>query len=191
MASVWAQSVRRSLDDALELLGEVVSQCPDELWQRPMWPVRAAEIVGDVRDARGELVTEPVQREALVQRWSAPWSVACHALEVLDYDLVGELDRWAAPSPFTGRPHWQTFASLPVAFSRSQIRGYVEHCRQRVHDMFAGMTDDKAAALLPSPHRYQGKPYAWIVTGLVGHTTAHATQIRQFTTTFGSANAVG
>ena len=29
--------------------------------------------------------------------------------------------------------------------------------------------------------RYAGKPHAWIVTSLIGHTTAHATQIRQFT----------
>ena len=33
----------------------------------------------------------------------------------------------------------------------------------------------------PATHRYAGKPYAWIVTSLIGHTTAHATQIRQFT----------
>lgn len=128
-------------------------------------------------------VTDPAQRDALVQRWSAPWSVPWHALEVLDYDLAGELEAWAPPSPFAGNPHWQTFTSLTVAWSQSEIGGYIDHCRQRVHDTFIGMTEDKAASLLLPPHRYEGKPYAWIVTSLVGHTTAHATQIRQFTST--------
>jgi hypothetical protein len=45
------------------------------------------------------------------------------------------------------------------------------------------MTEDKAATPLPPTHRYAGQPYAWIVTSLIGHTTAHATQIRQFNTT--------
>ncbi|MHB8504668.1 MAG: hypothetical protein ACYDEN_02935 [Acidimicrobiales bacterium] len=53
------------------------------------------------------------------------------------------------------------------------------------------MIEEKAAALLPLAHRYQGRPYAWIVTSLVGHTTAHATQIRQFiTTAVGSPDAL-
>jgi hypothetical protein len=34
------------------------------------------------------------------------------------------------------------------------------------------------------PNRYRGTPYAWIVASLVGHTTAHATQIRQFAAAF-------
>ena len=45
------------------------------------------------------------------------------------------------------------------------------------------MTEEKAATLLPPGHHYQGRPYASITTSLVGHTTAHATQIRQFITT--------
>jgi len=182
MLSVWVESVRRSLDEALELLAAAVRDCPDELWRAPMWRVQASEIVGEVRDVGGRPVTDPAQRDALVQRWSAPWSVAWHALGILDYDLTGELDAWAPPPPFAGKPHWQTFTSLPVPWSPSEIGGYIDYCRQRVRDTLVGMTEDKAATLLPPEHRYKGRPYAWIVTSLVGHTTAHATQIRQLTT---------
>jgi hypothetical protein len=183
MGSVWVKSVGRGLDAALELLAAAVRDCPDGLWREPMWGVQASEIVGEVRDSGGRPVTDPAQRDALVQRWSAPWSVAWHALEVLDYDLAGELDAWAPPPPFAGKPHWQTFTSLPVPWSQSEIGGYVDYCRQRVRDTLTSMTEEKAAALLPPAHRYQGQPYAGIVTSLVGHTTAHATQIRQFITT--------
>ncbi|WP_375478849.1 hypothetical protein [uncultured Jatrophihabitans sp.] len=182
MPSVWQASVGRSLDEALDLFAETVRDCPDDLWRAPMWRVQASEIVAEARDVSGRPVTDPAQREAMVQRWSAPWSVAWHALEVLDYDLAGELNTWAPPPPFAGKPHWQTFTSLPVPWSRSEISGYTDYCRQRVRDTLFGMTEDKAATLLPPAHRYAGRPYAWIVTSLVGHTTAHATQIRQFTT---------
>lgn len=183
MESVWVESVGRSLDEALEMLAAAVGDCPDELWTASMWSVRAAEIVGDVRDVDGRPVTDPAERDALVQRWSAPWSVAWHALEVLDYDLAGGLDGWVPPPPFAGKPHWQMFASLPVPWSRSEIGAYVEHCRHRVRETLSVMTEEKAMALLPPAHRYGGQPYAWILTSLVGHTSAHATQIRQFITT--------
>ena len=156
-----------------------------------MWRVQASEIIGEIRDSDGSPITDTAQRDARIQRWSEPWSVAWHALEVLDYDLAGELGTWAPPAPFAGNPHWRTFGSLRVSWSRSEIAGYIDHCRRQVRDTFDGMTDDKAATLLPAAHRYAGKPYAWIVTSLIAHTTAHATQIRQFTTTVGTPDSPG
>lgn len=188
MPSVWGLSVRGGLDQALALLADVVRNCPDELWQVPMWRVDAAEIVGAVRDVDGHAVTESAQRETLVQRWSTPWSVAWHVLEVLDYDLTSELDVWAPPPPFAGKPHWQTFTSLPVPWSKADISGYIDYCRQRVHDTLTDMTEERAAIALPPAHRYRDRPYAQIVTSLIGHTTAHATQIRQFVDAAAPAN---
>lgn len=187
MSSVWGASVRRSLDEAVELVARVVQDCPDDLWRVPMWRVDPAEIVGETRDVDGNLVTEPARREALVQRWSAPWSVAWHALEVLDYDLAGGLEAWAPPAPFADSPHWRTFTSLREPWSKSEIGEYAEYCRRRVHDTLADLSEAKAATVLPPAHRYGGIPYAWVVTSLVGHTTAHAIQIRQLVAASGSA----
>jgi uncharacterized damage-inducible protein DinB len=63
--------------------------------------------------------------------------------------------------------------------------GYVDYCRQRAHNTLEGMTDEKAATPLPPAHRYRGQPYAWIITGLVVHTTEHSSQIQQFITAAG------
>ncbi|WP_151084510.1 DinB family protein [Nocardioides cynanchi] len=183
MGTIWADSVRRSLNEAVDLLGAVIHDCPDELWRVPMWRVQPSEIVGEVYDDAGVPISGSARREERVQRWSQPWSVAWHALEVLDYDLAGELVPWSPPPPFAGNPHWQTFTSLPVGWSRPELAGYVAHCRGRIHDVLGDLTEDGAATLLPATHRYAGKPYAWIVTSLIGHTTAHAVQIRQFTST--------
>ena len=179
MVTVWLGSVRRSLHDALDLMAAAVNECPDHLWESSMWWVDVTEIVGEARDARGNPVNDPELRSALVQRWSAPWSVAWHALEVLDYDLAGELQAWEPPAPFAGNPHWLTFTSRP-AWTKAEIATYVDHCRRRVNETFVDMTAEKAASSLPAVHRNGGQPYARIVTSLIGHTTAHAMQIRQF-----------
>jgi hypothetical protein len=179
MESIWGRSVCHSLDEALEMLAATVRDCPNDLWQTPMWTVDPPEMAVEVYDVDDRPVTDPAQRSTLVQRWSTPWSVAWHALEVLDYDLTGELDAWAPPPPFTDKPHWRTFTSLPVPWTPVEIGAYVDYCRRRVHDTLSGMTEDEAATLLPAAHRYQGTSYAGNVTSLIGHTTAHATQIRQ------------
>jgi hypothetical protein len=71
---------------------------------------------------------------------------------------------------------------LPWAWSRSEILGYLDYCRQRVRDTLSDMTDERAATPLPRPHRYHGRPFAWELTALPLHTVEHASQIQQFTT---------
>lgn len=109
--------------------------------------------------------------------------MAWHALESFDYDLNGEFGPWAPPPPFTGHPHWRGLTSLPVPWSRAEMRAYIDYCRQRARTTLAGMTDEQAATPLPPAHRYRGQPHAWVITDLVGHTTEHASQIRQFIAT--------
>ena len=193
MASIWVESLGRSFERALDMLAAAVRGCTDELWETAMWPVPAPGPDRQFLGSDWKPVTDSAQRRALVQRWvqrwSTPWSVAWHALEVLDYDLNGESGPWAPPPPFTGHPHWRDLPSLPAAWSRSEMLGYIDYCRQQVRNTLAGMTDEKAATPLPPAHRYRGQPHAWIITGLVGHTTEHASQIRQFITAAGIARA--
>jgi hypothetical protein len=193
MSSIWVESVGRSFDEALDLMTAAVRDCTDELWEESMWPVEAP---GPDRQFLGpdwKPVTDAAQRSHLAQRWverrSTPWSVAWHALETLDYDLTGDFGPWAPPPPFTGHPHWRDLSGLPEAWSRSEILGYTDYCAQRVRDTLKGMSDKEAATPLPQAHRYHGQPHAWIITGMVVHTTEHAAQIRQFITAAESANS--
>ena len=191
MASIWVESLGRNIEQALDLLAAAVRDCTDARWETPMWPLPAPDPDRQFLGSDWNPVTDPAQRRALVQRWvqrwSTPWSVAWHALEGLDYDLTGEFGLWAPPPPFTGHPHWRDLPSLHAAWSRSEMRAYIDYCRQRVRTALAGMTDEQAATPLPPAHRYRGQPHAWIITGLVGHTTEHASQIRQFITASGIA----
>jgi hypothetical protein len=185
MTSIWVESLGRSFDQALDLLVAAVRDCTDQLWVASMWEVPARDPEGDLMGPDGKLITDPAERRALAQRWSTPWSVAWHALECLDYDLTGSFGPWAPPPPFTGHPHWRDLTSLPSVWPRSELLAYVDYCRRKVRDTLGGMTEETAATLLPPTHRYGGQPHAWIITGLVVHTTEHASQIQQFITASG------
>jgi hypothetical protein len=181
MTSIWVESLGRNFEAALDLMAAAVRDCTDELWESSMWEVPAE---GRETNWLAPRVTNPAARHALVQRHSTPWGVSWHALECLDYDLTGEFGPWAPPPPFAGIGGWQ-ITSLPAAWTRSDILGYIDYCRQRVRDTLDGMTDEKAATPLPPAHRYHGQPHAWILTGAVGHTIEHGSQIRQFITAAG------
>ncbi len=114
MTSIWAESVAAALHDALITLALAVGVCEGEVWQTSMWEVPARDPARPLTGPGGGLVTDAAERLALVQRFSTPWSVAWHALEVLDYDLTGDLSPWAGPpAPFADHPHWRDFTSLP------------------------------------------------------------------------------
>ena len=181
MGSIWIDSLGRSFETSLGLLGAAVEDCSDELWEASMWDVPAPDAKFELRGLDGTAVTEPMERRNLVQRWSAPWCVAWHALEVFDYDLNGDLAPWNPPAPFASKPHWRSWSSVP-AWSQSEIVGYLDHGRQQARATLAGMTEERAATPLPPSHRYRGQPYAWVLMSLVGHTTEHASQIQQFIT---------
>ena len=184
MTSIWVESLGRNFEVALALLEAAIRDCTDELWESSMWEV---PVNADPQGPDGHPVTDPVSRHALTQRHSTPWGVTWHALEVLDYDLTGELAPWSPPPPFTGKAHWRDLTILPTAWACSDLLGYLHYCRQRVRETLNGMTDERAATLLPPAHRYRGQPYAWILTGIPGHTIEHASQIRQFITAAGIA----
>jgi len=191
MVSIWVDSLGRNFESALGLLESAIRDCTDHLWVSSMWEVPAPDADWELRGPEGDLVTDPDSRRALVQRWSTPWAVVWHALEVLDYDLSGDFTPWSPPPLINGKAHWRDLFTMPSAWSQSDMAGYVDYCRHRVRDALEEMTDEKAAAPIPRSHRYRGQPFAWVLTAIPGHTIEHASQIRQFITAaaFNSAAA--
>lgn len=179
MTSMWATSVAGALDDALITLALAVGVCEDDVWETSMWVVPAPDPDQPLTGPGGVVATDGAERLALVQRFSTPWSIAWHALEVVDYDLTGNLTPWAGPpEPFADHPHWRDFTSLPRPWQQPEILEYIEHCRRCARHTFDGLTDELAAT--PSEaYRRPGTPYARILTDLVAHTTEHAAQILQ------------
>jgi hypothetical protein len=165
MTSVFVESLARNFDDALRLLEAALSDCPDELWETDLWP--------------DEAPTAPAPHGGL--HGSAPWFLAYHALMVLDYDLSAELEPWDPPQPFDDN----TWSSPNRMFAKSELLGYVDHCRGRVRRTLDALTDDAAAQPVPRAHRYGGMTYGVLIASLPLHTIEHAAQVRQFLTAAG------
>src|SRR2546423_15562561 len=97
---MWVESLGGNFQQALGLMEAAIRDCPDELWQANMWEV--PDDAAEVRSVDGNLVTDPAERHALVQRIGQPWGVAWHALEILDFKLTGGTVPWGPdPQPWS------------------------------------------------------------------------------------------
>jgi len=156
----FVQSMARNFEESLRLMEAALTDCPNELWTTDLWP--------------DEAPTAPVPDGGL--HGSAPWFLAYHALNCLDYDLSGEFEPWQPPQPFDENT-W----SLPNRmFTKPELLGYVVYCRGRVRETLDALTEEVAARPLPSTHRYHGMLFGVIVGATPLHVIEHASQIRQF-----------
>ncbi len=187
--SIWVESLGLNFQEALDLMEAAVRDCTDELWLTNMWEVPDPEAGTEMRGPDGTLITDSGERRALVQRHGAPWGVAWHALQVLDARLYqGGLVRWET-SPALGVEPGFDITTLLAPWSRTDLLGYLDYCRQRVVDGFKELTEERAMTRL-STGRHQGNPYAWRLMQMLRHVTEHASQIRQFITAADSTEAI-
>lgn len=163
MTNPFLQSLGRNFDYAFLLMEMGLADCPDTLWETDLWP--------------DEAPTSPTLHGGL--HGSAPWFLGYHALLTLDYDLAAEFEPWSPPRPFDEN----TFGFPNRVFLKTELLGYIDHCRPRVHRTLGALTEDEAARPLPEAHRNQGTLYGVIVGSMPLHVVEHASQIRQFLTT--------
>lgn len=177
MGGLIGESLRPHYKDALDSLESALRECPGSLWEASMWSVDWPERWGPVVTAEGIEPEDDDARAGIIQSQSSVWKVAHHALECLDYDLTGEFD----PKPW--KPFFEEdFKIVTRVYSRDELLAYVAHMKRRVDEKLAALSDEDAARPLPRPHRYEGKPFAWLLIGDAMHTAEHAAQIRQFFT---------
>src|ERR1700691_2907662 len=123
----------RNFEVALRLMEVALTDCPDILWERDLWP--------------DEAPTGPSPQGGL--HGSAPWFLAYHALLTLDYDLTAEFEPWAPPQPFDEN----TYAFPNRMFTKAELVGYMDCCRGKVRRTLDALTEDAAARPPPAGHR--------------------------------------
>ena len=165
MVTPLVQSIARNFEEALRLMGAALTDCPDILWERDLWP--------------DEAPTNPTSQGGL--HGSAPWFLAYHSLLTLDYDLSAEFEPWKPPQPFDEN----TYAFPNRVFTRAELLGYVDYCGTRARRTLDDVFEEKAAWPLPDAHRYHGVLYGVMVGSIPLHVIEHASQIRQFLTAAG------
>jgi hypothetical protein len=114
MDAMVKTSLWKQFGAALDTLDDAITLCPDHLWMAQVWK--------DPNDAR----------------YGQYWFIAYHALSWTDLFLFGSQEGFTLPPPFIrGR--------LPdQPYTKADVRGFLLHCRQKAHDIFMALTDEKA-----------------------------------------------
>ena len=116
MEDFWRESVWRQYGAALDMLGNAVRACPEELW--------------GAQDGR-----EPKF-----------WYVVYHALFFTDVTLSGSVEGFAPPAPFTLDELDPAGVMPERVYSKEELLDYLRHCREKCRATVRGLTAERARA---------------------------------------------
>lgn len=147
----------RQFSVAIDQLGDALRNCPDELWEKPLW------------------ADEPDQ-------WVAPgfatfWYQGYHALFWLDLYLTGTEEGFLPPAPFD-LVEMQAGETLPRVYTREELLGYLAICRQRCQATIDALTPEAAYHSCQFP--WGEVPFAELLLYTMRHVQEHAGQLHMF-----------
>lgn len=147
----------RQFGAAIDMLGAAIADCPDALWEEPLWADRDDQWV-----AAG---------------FSRFWYLAYHALFWLDLYLTGAEEGFAPPPPFD-LVEMEAGESLPRVYSRAELLDYLALCRRRGEATILGMTAGEAAR--PCRFPWGVVAFAELQLYSLRHVMEHGAQLRLF-----------
>jgi hypothetical protein len=116
----------RQFGAAIDMLGDALRDCPDELWERNLWADQPDQWV-----AAG---------------FSAFWYLGYHTLFWLDLYMTGAEEGFAPPAPFD-LVEMEAGEALPRTYTRQELLGYLEHCRRRCQETLGALSSEAAQRL--------------------------------------------
>jgi hypothetical protein len=177
MHDTWKRALRRKYDDVIDQYERVLRDCPDELWDESLWEVKRDHFgVWPVKTADGKSALNAAERERLLQRYSAFWNVAYHAIFHIDFYLSGgELRGFAPPQPFLEKDHHAHV--VPVRpYTREELRAYAGYVRPKARETIEALTDESSAKMLAR----MAQPFGELLLRNVLHAQEHAAQLSLF-----------
>jgi hypothetical protein len=110
----WRTSTWNQFGAAIDMLGDVINLCPDELW--------TVKVYNDPDD----------------ERYGQFWFIAYHTLRWLDLYLTGTREGFTPPAPFI------VGALPEQPYTKNQILGYLGACRAKCQSTIEALTDERA-----------------------------------------------
>lgn len=147
----------RQFGAAIDMLDEALRDCPDKLWEARLW------------------ADEPDQWVAA--GFSTFWYLGYHTLFWLDLYLTGAEEGFAPPEPFD-LVEMEAGEVLPRVYTRDELLGYLEVCRQRCRETILTMTAEQARRVCRFP--WGELPFAELQLYNLRHVQEHGAQLRMF-----------
>ena len=147
----------RQFGAAIDMLGDALRDCPNELWENRLWEDRPDQWV-----AAG---------------LSAFWYLGYHALFWLDLYLTGAEEGFAPPAPFDV-VEMESGEVLPRTYTREELLGYVEYCRRKCQETIGTLSKEEANRLCR--FAWGELPFAELQLYSLRHVQEHGAQLRMF-----------
>ena len=149
---LWRQFAR-----AIDMLGDALRDCPDDLWEKRLWDDQADQWV-----AAG---------------FSTFWYLGYHALFWLDLYLTGAEEGFAPPEPFD-LVEMDAGEVLPRTYTREELLGYLEYCRRKCQETLGALSKEQAYGLCRFP--WGELPFAELQLYNLRHVQEHAAHLSMF-----------
>jgi hypothetical protein len=157
MSIIDNEMVWRQFKIAIDMLGEALRDCPDELWEKPLWEDQPDQWV-----AKG---------------FARFWYLGYHTLFWLDLYLTGAEEGFAPPEPFD-LVEMEADEVLPRVYSRGELLGYLDLCRQRCQETVTNLSVEDALKICSFP--WGDVPFAELMMYTMRHVQEHAAQLHLF-----------
>jgi hypothetical protein len=141
----------------IDMLGDALRNCPDELWETQLW------------------VDEPDQWVA--KGFSQFWYLGYHTLFWLDLYLTGAEEGFAPPAPFD-LVEMEDGESLPRTYSRAELLSYWAVCRQRCEAMVMALSAEEAQR--PCAFPWGTVSFGELLLYTLRHVQEHSAQLHMF-----------
>ena len=170
-------------EEAIDRLEAAVRDCPPHLWHESLWPVPRTDPW--VWPQPG---VEPVpeRTDESIQRFSAFWCVAYHALFFLDLYATPIGRPFELPDDIKGGPEDLGFgADGAVAvpnetWPQEALVRYADHGRRKIRETLASVTDEDLARRCPNDHPRAGQTFGEVLQVNLAHVREHGGQLADF-----------
>lgn len=157
MAIIDNKMLWRQFGAAIDMLGDALRDCPDELWEKRLWE--------DQRD------------QWVAAGFSAFWYLGYHTLFWLDLYLTGAEEGFAPPAPFD-LVEMNPDEVLPRTYSCEELLGYLEYCRRKCQETIDALSAEQANRLCQFP--WGELTFAELQLYNLRHVQEHGAQLRLF-----------
>jgi len=147
----------RQFGAAIDMVRDALRDCPDELWEKPLWQDQPDQWV-----APG---------------FSAFWYLGYHTLFWLDLYLTGAEEGFTPPAPFD-LVEMESGEVLPRTYTRAELLDYLETCRRKCRETLGALSTGQAYRLCRFP--WGELPFAELQLYSLRHVQEHGAQLRMF-----------
>ena len=152
----WRTIIWQQFGAAIDDLDNALRACPDELWRARLWH-------------------DPEQEKFFLPEY---WYIVYHALFWLDLYLTGAEEGFLPPAPFILIEQDENGPIPEQPYTKEQLQGYLEECRQRCRTIIESTTDEAARRICR--FGWGQLSFAELLLYNMRHVAGHAAQLNLF-----------